>query len=509
MEIVLQYLYELLVNSMIETSTIFIPIPKTRNTHAKIEITNGATTTEITNRTIDSKWSKPSNKGIGVFNLKMANAMGQYTDSFIKGNAIKFYADNTNATRLQFFGRIDLIKESITKQGQFLEIEGRHRGYISTETLVCHSATDTEPSQILKDVIDKYLAKYGFTYNHVNATSITMSVEWNYVPFWDCVKELCNKANFDARLDNDLDVHFIEANTVTNEDEAVAERDNFLSVTDWGTDDYYERTRVVAVGQDAGGLPIIYTAISAGEGDDIREVFVKNVSANTEEKVQAIAEAKLSELSDRPPQAIVTSFGLKTLESTENIWFVIPRKKIYGQFKVIEVTQMFGMKLGGWRTKTLIEKDIGGTSQILQETAIKQQNITLAVNPNKLNYSYNFPFDNDDKTSSHSGTQVTNDRLMMDSQSDVAGTWISANKVVATNVTKVELRVVGKDLFLSEFKFSLNNGGTYEQISVDDFSTLITPAGIGRNIRLKVKLIRSSSWAYLNPEIDSIVLLFS
>lgn len=498
---------------MIETSTIFIPIPKRRNTHAKIEITSGTTTTDIVGRTLESEWVKPSNNGIGIFKLKMANAMGQYTDSFTRGDTIKFYADNTDGTYLQFHGRIDILKENISRSGQFLEIEGRHKGYISSETLICHSATDTDPAQILKDIIDKYLAKYGFTYTNINSTSITMSVEWNYKPFWQCVNELCNKAGFDARLDNDLDMHFIAANTVTNENEAVAEIDNFISLKDWGTDDYYERTRVVAIGQDYGGLPIIYTAISDNEGSesdsDIREVFIKDISADTEDKVQAIAEAKLSELENQTPQALTTSFGLETLEPTENIWFVIPRKKIYGQYKVIEVTHKFGMKTGGWRTDCLIEKQIGSTSEILQDTVIKQQNITQAVNPNKLNYTYNFPFKDNSKTSSHSGTQVTGDRLILSSQSSVSGTWISSNKVVDQNVTNVELRVNGKDLFLSEFYFSLNNGVTWESISVDDFSTLITPDSIGRNIKIKAKLIRSTSWLYLNPEIGSIVLLYS
>lgn len=493
---------------MRQTSEVFIPIPKSRSTNALVEVSG----TDVTGRIIKSKWIKPS-QACGTFILTLANAMGQYTDSFQIGDTVKFYIDNTGqgsgTPRLQFWGRVDYPKDVLKKEGQFLEIEGRHRAYITTETLVCHSATDTDPAQILKDVVDKYFASYGFTYTNVSSTTVTMDIEWNYKPFWDCFKELCNKAGFDGYVDNDLDFHFFEENSILNENEAIAERDNFLETEDWGTDDYYERTRVIAMGQDDNQLPIVYTAISDGEGDSIREVFIKDSSANTETKVQALAEAKLAELTNRPPQAVMKSLGLATIEPAENMWIVVPRQRIYGQYKIMQITHLFGQKSGGWQCHSLVEKDIGGTDTVIQSIQITQQQTTQAENPNKLNFTYNFTFDDDSKTKSHDGTEVSNGKLIIASQSGTEGTWLSSIKSVSDNVTEVEMRIKGKDLKDSEFYFSLNAGNTWEQIEFSDLGTKITPDSIGRNVMIKVVLKRSSGWEYLLPELDSLVLLYS
>lgn len=499
---------------MRETSEIFIPIPKARNTNVIVGITpDGGSEADVTGRVIESSWVKPTTTGNGTFKCKISNASGQYSDSWNKGDTIKFYADNTGqgtgTPRLQFYGRIDYIKDSLSAEGQFLELEGRHIGYLSTETLICHSATSTDPAQILKDVMDKYLVAYGFTYTAVASTSITIDVEWNYKNFWDCINELCQRAGFDAYIDNDLDMHFFEANSVLNEMEAIAEKYNFLKMEDWGTDDYYERTRVIVVGQDDTQLPIVYTAISEGEGTSLREIFVKNASANTEDKCKDIAEAKLAEYSNRAPQAVAETFGLETIEPGENVWIVVPRQKIYGQYKILQITHLFGAKHGGWRTKSLIEQEIGGTEQILKLSKQETRDITQAENPNKLNFSYNHTYDDTTKTQSQSGTSITNGKLIVLTQAGLEGTWISTRKIADDNVTKVEMRAKGKDIKDSEFYFSLNNGSTWEQVDYDDMGTLITPASIGRNIVLKVILKRAYGWGYLMPELDSLVLLYS
>ncbi len=148
---------------MRQTNDIFIPIPKTRNTHAKIEI-NGV---DVTKRIIESSWVYPATTGIGTFTLILSNAAGQFSDTYSVGQSVKFYADNSDGTTLQFWGRIDYVKDNLGSNGQFLEIEGRHRAYLLTEFLVCYSATNTVTSDILKDIINKLPASYGFTQTNI------------------------------------------------------------------------------------------------------------------------------------------------------------------------------------------------------------------------------------------------------------------------------------------------------------------------------------------------------
>jgi len=479
---------------MIKTNQIYIPIPKARNTHCKVEI-NGD---DMTTRVIKSSFIYPCTSGIGTFTATISNAFGQYNGSFAEGQYVKFYADNADATTLQFWGRIDYIKNNISDSGQFLEIEGRHRNYLLTETLVCYSVVGATTSDILKAIIDQLPGTYGFTQTNIATDTTTMNVEWNYKPFWDCVVELCNKAGFDCYVDNDLDFHYFEANSILNADEAIVEGDNFISTKDWGTDNTYEKTRVTAIGQDNEGLPIVYTAIVDDEGTDIREVFVRDSSANTEASVQNIAEAKLSELTNRNPQATIKSYGLDSLKPGENLPIIVPRQQINGQYKVIEIHHNFGAEYGGWREELIIEEEAVGTATIIQKVMQKTNLAINSDNINKLNYSYNFSFDDDKGT--HSTTEIT-EGVLKTTTGNAAGTWISPNKPHGSNVTTCEIRAIGDAIPGTLFYASADGGNTWK--SLGSTRTLYTFSPPGENIKIKVIFASEST------QIKSLVLLYS
>lgn len=477
---------------MIQSNQIYIPIPKTRNTHCKIEI-NGQ---DMTARVVRSSFVYPCTIGIGTFTVTLSNAHGQLNGYFVPGHMIRLFADNSNATSLQFWGRIDYVKNNIGPSGQFLEIEGRHRAFLLNEYLICHSATATTTSQILKDIIDKLPSSYGFTYTNVSTTTDSMDIEWNYKPFWDCAVELCNYAGYDCYVDNNLDFHYFEENSISNENDAIVEGDNFISTQNWGTDDTYEKTRVTVIGQDDEGIPIIYTAKVTNE-TDIKEIFIKDSSANTSQKVQDLAESKLAELSNRAPQATIRSYGLEEINPGDNIWIIVPRQQIEGQYKIIQITHYFGAEYGGWRTECLMEEKEVGTAQLIQNVMQKTTAISSPENVNKLNYSYNFTFDTDSGT--HSTTEITEGVLKTDGSA--SGIWISTTKTITENATQYELRASGETLPGTNFYVSSDGGNTWQ--SATSLKTLydFSPPGIS----LKIKVVLNSA----STQIKSLALLYS
>jgi hypothetical protein len=477
---------------MIKTNQIYIPIPKKRNTKCKITI-NG---TDMTTRIMESTFVIPCTNGVGTFSVKISNAKGQYSGNFAAGDVVIFYADNNDASTVQFYGRIDYVKDDISSEGQYLNIDGRHRSFLLNEYLVCHSATDIETSQILKDIIDKLPAEYGFTYTNVNTSAVNMNVEWSYKSFWDCITELCNKAGFDCYVDNDMDFHYFEENSISNEEDAVVEGDNFIKCSDYGTNDYYEKTRVTAMGQDDAGLPIIYTSVIAGEGDTIKEVFVKDTSANTYDSVKDIADAKLAEVTNKNPQAVITSFGLETAKPGDNIWIIIPRQKIAGQYKLVQITHKFGMKIGGWRTECLTEEQESGVSTVLENLTKTNQQITESDNVNKMTYSYNFDFNTDNGT--HSNTIITGGVLKTNGV--YSGDWISPVRTLTTTPTQFEVRVVGESMIYNKYYVSTDNGVTWQEAT--SLNTKIAFSPIGNNIKIKVEVVTE------NSKVDSISLLY-
>ncbi len=488
---------------MIQTNSMFIPIPKVRNTQPKVEI-NG---TDETSKVYDSEWVKPVTVGIGRFRIQLKNAFGRISNKYEKNQTVKFYFDNSNASRLQFEGRIDFVGDIISGGGQFLEIRGRHKSWLLTESKVNHVAENADPADILKAIIDKLPSSYGFTSNNVKNVGIQISKEWDYVDFWDCVKELCEVSNFDCRIDNDLDFHFHKRDSIINYDEHIVEGLNHLGTDKFGIDDYQEKTRVTGIGQDDAGIPIIFTAKSATEGLKIREGGpVKDSSANTLEKVQALAEGKLQELNNRPPQATFRSYGLETLEPGEDIWVVIMRQKIYGIFRVLQHTLRFGSKSGGVRSETRIEKETVGITQVIENIITSGNKITKTQNVNSLEFSHNFDFNNDNLTESHSQTEIKDGLLVLSDAGFNDGTWISNKRTVSKNITKVELRYSGKDLTSSVFSFSLDNINFQKFIGKNTLNTPDT-GHVGRNLKAKIKLVKDD----LNPQpvIDSVAILFS
>jgi len=468
---------------MIQTTQIHVPIPKIRNTHVKVEI-NGV---DMTSRVLDSNWVLPCTNGIGTFNVNISNSNGQYSSIYSVGDTVNFYADNSDASILQFTGRIDYIKDDISNSGQFLNIQGRHKSYLLNEFLICYSAEEKETSEILKEIIDKLSSDYGFTYSNINTSTSSMSVEWNYKPFWECIIEIANKAGFDCYVDNDLDFHYFKENSISNTDNAIVEGDNFISSQDLGTNNYYDKTRVVVMGQDKNGLPIIYTAISSNE-DEIRELFIKETSLNTYEKVKSLAESKLLKIENRIIQIKTTSYGLDSISPGDNIWIIVPRQKLAGQYKIVNIKHKFGMKVGGWKTEVDFEEFSENISQNIQNLNTTTNQISNNQNVNKLNYSYNFDFL--ENVGTHTNTKIDIKKGVLKTDGSASGTWVSPIKTLDSNAKAVELRMSGEQTDNILVDFSLNGGTVWKSLKYISTSYTVPT---GKSLRLKVELLSASA----------------
>jgi len=488
-------------DNMIKEGYVFDWIPGPVDPHVSVMI-NG---TERRSWILESYFRRPVTIGIGDFWIKLCNPNGQLSGLFSKGQEVIFYADHADGTTKKFQGVIDYPNENMGREGQVIEIEGRHRAYASAETLVCYAANNEECSAVIKAVVDEYLASYGFTYANVAATTTYLTKTWNYAPFTQFMKDICHESGCDYRIDNDLDVHFFEANSIMNEDEAVVEGQNSLGMTGFGTDTYFEKTRVIAMGMMSDGVtPIIHTAITPGEGAVKREVFIKDASADTETEVMNMALAELSQYENLPPQAKVKSYGLATLDEGENLWFSLPRNKIHGIYKALEVKDWFGSRIPtGWMTEITIEKETKGTDTAIADRARKENLIQNAPNPNKLDHSYNFEFNDTANIESQTNTTISGGFLKVTANT---GTMVTMAKTAASDITKVELRYAGADLGATIFQVSCDNGNTWITVTRNAV-TAIPAESRGRYFKMKVIFAKDANNNY--PQIDLLAGLFS
>ena len=78
--------------------------------------------------------------------------------------------------------------------------------FLYTTNSVTEEYIDTPCSEILKDIVAKYLT--GFTVTNVETSTTDTNVTWNNKPLYDCILDLVSIAEFDCYVDSNKDFHF-------------------------------------------------------------------------------------------------------------------------------------------------------------------------------------------------------------------------------------------------------------------------------------------------------------
>ena len=488
---------------MMDVQEWFYWVPRPYVPNVKVEvIVSGGATTDITDDVISSEFRKMATIGIGDFRIRLNNAAGQYSNTWVGGETVRFYANNNaSATTKRFEGILDYPKDTFTQSGQVLELEGRHISASATEVFVTASYDAQTADFIIKDIIDTFLT--GYTYTNVNTFTATLSVRWSNKPFWECVKELAYLAGADVYIDDDKDFHMFTENSIFNDTEAVVEGAMPVTLTDFGKDTYFKKTKVRVAGDDGEGIPVLRTTTIAGSGDT-REIFEKDVAINTyqeaTDRAQALADRHTE--STLPPQGRAKSYILYTLQPGDNIWISVPRQRVHGVYKVTEFKHMYGRD-GVW-TEALIEREMIGTAQLIRDRIKKEHEVTIIDNPNRMEHSYNFPFDDSTGISSSETTNVgVSGGALRLSGAATSGTMVSDTRTAANNITSVEFRVVGTDLDASTFEFSVDNAASWQSIVKN---TATTPSATGNQLKIKVNLV--SNTANPTPILESCGALY-
>lgn len=477
---------------------IFIPIPRDRFTNPVVKVAGVA----VTNSVLDSSWFKETNDRMGNFTLKLLNASEEFSDKYVAGDIVQFFADYADGSTQQFYGRIDQPREILSRnEGQILEITGRHRSYRAMEVYVNYSAENQTATNVLKAILKEFLPE--FTLNNIEEVGTMITVNWDYTPFLDCVAEICNKADAVLWFDDDLDTHFHEKGEKPNLNEYVAQGDNFIETTTWGKDDFIKVTRVTVIGDDGNGIPILDTQISDDEGTEIREYIINDKSRQTYDEVKDLATSTLSELSQRPDQGVIRSFGLSTLNQGQKIWLAIPRQKIYGQYNVKRIEHNFGQKTG-WKQNTTFENDEIDQNTVIHERIKRETQLRKGDNPNNLRYSYNLNFKDSSLIASTDQVNITDETLRLDA-SLTTGIMVTLPRTVDTDINKLELRFKGRDLGASVFRASANNGDSYSTLVKDTLLTLNNDDK-GQNLIIEVTLNVNDTNP--DPQLDGVAVLF-
>lgn len=477
---------------MIKTEEVFVFYPRPFTPNFKVLVD----TTDITTRIFEAGFNKPVTTGIGDFKIRLINVGGRYSNLWVGGETVYFYANLIDATTLKFKGRLDFIKEVLTEEGYFLDLEGRHISYDLTEVYVSKSYSNQDGSTVLKNLVDTFLTGYTYT-NVTDPIGTNITVNWSNKPFWDCVNDICVLCGADCYVDDDKDFHFFLENSITQTQDAIVEGYNLKQLRNFGKDSFFEKTKIIVYGS-AGGIPVIATA---GSGTREKVIIDNSITTTTEAQDRANKELADLTLSNLPPQGTSITKGLAFTNTGDNIWISTPRQQIHGLYKIIELKHKVGTNVGTWLTECVVEKEEKGTSQVLKERTKKELAIVVVENPNRLSYSYNFTFDDTTNIASQSNTTVSEGFLKLVS-GQTTGTMLTSTKTATSNISYAELRWEGENLGASTFEVSVD-GLNYQTITRNQLLT-ITFVGLS----LKIRVILNSDSNNPNPKVDSLAILY-
>lgn len=467
---------------------VWIPPVNTANYKITIEDSTG-TINDMTDIISFFEIEDGVTESIGKFQLNVWDPNETYKSLFTGNEIVRYYSDYAaTATTLRFRGRI----EKPSKRGNRLKLTGRSEGVKLIDVTVTQSYTDTETSEILKDIVNKYGPQ--FTVTNVTTSNTKLTVNWYQKPFWDCVQELTTAAGFDCYLSALLDFHYFETGSVVNTTEGIIHDNNMLDVGDFAPDLAEIKNRVIVYGAEQQGIKIMYTA----ENDDpdskysvdsdfgVREEPIEDTNVTSETMAQQLADATLAQRQNPPIVGDVKGTLLATIQPGQSIRISSPADDIQpGNYQCAKYKQTLDIEGGGVLATTVsILKEPRKIYHVIK-TIIENQNKgkDTSINPEEMRYSYNFLFNTDE--GSHDKTEITDGILKLQTGQS-SGKWVSPTRTTPSNVSAIYLVVNGETLTGATYRVTGNGGQNYQTATNRGRTDLTTATGSQLSIEVSL-----------------------
>lgn len=486
----------------------FIPIPRSFTPDWKVEIIRGNTTDDVTPYILYGKYNLMATEGIGDFEILLLDDSEQTLGGRYFGNeTVNFYIDNDIvATTKRFVGKIEKVQKVYDDGGYQVKLTGRH---ISKELLsinVSKSYLNIDgwtASSILIDLVGQYLTPQGYTTTNVVDTTTTISISIIDKPLWDCIKDLCELANYDCYVDDDKDLHFFERNSILCQTQAIYPAE-ILTNDGLGDTTFDVKNRVRVYGSSG----IVYTSDDVDSQSTYGIVEADPISDSaiiTYEEAKKRGDGQLLLYKNQKLQGNVSVLGYPDVNAGEKIWISIPDQSIHNKYRILQITQEFGNDVDvGFKSTFLIEKPIKDLSFVLRDAqrSTSGKDLSRAENPNQMKYSLYLSFNDTTNIETMSGVKLNNGKLILTSGS-TTGIMESVTENTAKDVTEVELRTEGSGVDECVYEASADDGGSWQTVTRNTLTPINNPSS---NLKLRITMNVTGS---TRPEFDWVSLLWT
>jgi len=505
---------------------IFLP-EKVNRLIYKVTRTNTADSTlDITNEVVSFSYTLTETERIGTFDVVLSNSDGKFllpSNLLTGGDTVKLYIDYADtdaetivdADDLKFQGKIDMIKHSMSDTGGFIvRISGRQVPEALDATLNTVFEGDNNESAI-KAVVSSLNSNYTndvMTTTNVADTGEVVNASYRNKSYWNIITDLVDRADYGCYIDKDNDLNTYEKSSTdkNNDDEAIVFGQNVLSINGYGDDFNLVKNKIRVYGNQEEGSLILYTSEDSTSQAStwIKEQVVSDSSIINVEQSKEKGDSFLSNLKDTEADGNFLCLGMLNLNPGDKIQAVVREIGLESRVRVKQFTNTVTAG-GGFTTNIMIEKVPNTLPKLIKERMTAEEDLRNFANPNDLEQSYHFVFNDESQTASLTNINIADGQLQLDTSSADTGTFESARKLATENITQVEVRMTGNDLELSQTYVSNDNGATFDQVvpalngKTGELHNMSTS---GKQLRLKIVLKSSSTLLF--PRVESAVVLY-
>jgi hypothetical protein len=457
----------------------------------KLECVTDTETIDLTELLVEGSYLDGVTSTIGDFEFKILDPVNTNSNRIEEFDTINVYLDyGTNATTLRFVGKIE---RKSNQEQIYLTLSGRSIAMITTGTNITYSSNGAKArSTILKEVIALVNAKSSssnqITTSGIEDDLVEIEGNWEEIPFWNIVEELCTSGGRDAYVNKDLEFQYFVKGSRENATEAVVENMNLIETSDYAKDTEEIYTKVRVYGKSTDGIPIIATSSpnTTNTKGIIKELKIDNSSVDSTTQATELANAYAIDKRIPPMIGSITSLMLPTLLPGEKLKISNPINNIPpGSYQINSFRQMF-TETGVPQTELIIQKDKIELSSILKSNIKFQSDIPNNLNKYDMDFSRVISFDTDSGT--HDNTIVVEGYLQVLTGAG-SGTWVSDIIELDSDVSVIELRMVG-DLLVQQYGATTSymwfsfDGGTSWKI----YTSNTTEVPTGRDLRIRIDL---------------------
>ena len=467
------------------------------------------------------------------FTLKLINDNGRWLNKFDGGEIVKIYADDTDATTLLFYGRIDNVNYGLNpSQGFFVEIDGRDKPEMVDKTIIGVLAAATPATSIANILYDNYndvKIQYWNGTAWVVGTYVpaTESVSWSgattdlptiginmtfqHKKGLTVISEILQRADMDSYFYYDESASQMYLR-IFNEEAIVSTRGisygtNLKNVNRYGSDTSDIKNRVITYGKkESDNILLMKTEEDSDSQDDlwVKDLIINDSSIESMDEVEDKAEFELAQALITTPTGTFTAIDLLGVNPGEMMECIVPFTNINGLHKVASITHNIGNSV----TSTVqVHKQQTTLNNIFVGKLNPDDLLVDMPNVNAMKDSFTVYFETEDSDQVvHDGTQIVDGILKLQS-SETSGDATSVTHTADYNVTECEFRrYENYTTEADSYDVSNNAGITWENyVSSTGGTHEFTTTGSG--LRFRINFSRTSTSA-ASGAYESVALLY-